>query len=366
VISEGTGYVAEGCNEWNESISAAIQDYEDHVVPILERDETFEIMIWTMERNWGHQHPVALIVGDLVDKESSFQLFHPQIIKTICQRMQKIGRECLIFDSGYSPEKEDEFIKRCIDLEVAGIFLLSATGTSLCLQNAAQRIPIVTINRHANTPFTDAILLDEYQCAYLAVQHLYELGHREICMVTEPKEIPLAYEMTRGYLDVCSQYKLWSAKKRIYQCNANYDDGFKLGREILECKLSHTLMESLQIIVTILVTNIIMLILQKADLFDVQYGLLISNIQAVFVQENEIYLEESNHLKQQIEREADEYMDELHEQIGKIEASLTDFSPFEGDACIELDRLNEIYQMGIDFKQEWLDFCQCNFVAGGN
>lgn len=131
-------------------------------------------------------------------------------------------------------------------------------------------------------------------------------------------------------------------------------------------KLSHTLMESLQIIVTILVTNIIMLILQKADLFDVQYGLLISNIQAVFVQENEIYLEESNHLKQQSEREADEYMDELHEQIGKIEASLTDFSPFEGDACIELDRLNEIYQMGIDFKQEWLDFCQCNFVAGGN
>lgn len=48
MISEGTGYVAEGCNEWNESISAAIQDYEDHVVPILERDETFEIMIWTI------------------------------------------------------------------------------------------------------------------------------------------------------------------------------------------------------------------------------------------------------------------------------------------------------------------------------
>lgn len=43
MISEGTGYVAEGCNEWNESISAAIQDYEDHVVPILERDETFEM-----------------------------------------------------------------------------------------------------------------------------------------------------------------------------------------------------------------------------------------------------------------------------------------------------------------------------------
>ena len=57
--------------------------------------------------------------------------------------------------------------------------------------------------------------------------------------------------------------------------------------------LPDILMEPLQIIVTILVTNIIMLILQKADLFDVQYGLLVSNIQTIFEQENQIYLEES-------------------------------------------------------------------------
>lgn len=71
-------------------------------------------------------------------------------------------------------------------------------------------------------------------------------------------------------------------------------------------------------------------------------------------------------IKKQLLRKKRTLFQNLHEQIGKIEASLTDFSPFEGDACIELDRLNEIYQMGIDFKQEWLDFCQCNFVAGGN
>ena len=117
---------------------------------------------------------------------------------------------------------------------------------------------------------------------------------------------------------------------------------------------------------TILVTNLIMLILQKADLFDVQYGLLVSNIQTIFEQENQIYLEESNRLKQQGEREAEEYMGKLHEQIANIESSLTDFDPFEDDACIELSKLNEIYQMGIDFKKEWIDFCQSGVVVGGN
>lgn len=130
--------------------------------------------------------------------------------------------------------------------------------------------------------------------------------------------------------------------------------------------LPDILMEPLQIIATILVSNLIMLILQKADLFDVQYGFLVSNIQAIFEQENQAYLEESNRLKQQGEREAEAYMDELHEQIAGIENSLADFDPFEGDACIELDKLNEIYQMGIDFKKEWIDFCQSGLVVGGN
>lgn len=130
--------------------------------------------------------------------------------------------------------------------------------------------------------------------------------------------------------------------------------------------LPDILMEPLQIIVTILVTNIIMLILQKADLFDVQYGLLVSNIQTIFEQENQIYLEESERLKQQGEREAEEYMDGLHEEIAEIENNLADFDPFEGDACIELSKLNEIYEMGIDFKKEWIDFCDNGLVVGGD
>ena len=129
--------------------------------------------------------------------------------------------------------------------------------------------------------------------------------------------------------------------------------------------LPDILMEPLQIIVTILVTNIIMLILQKADLFDVQYGLLISNIQVIFEQENQKYLEESDRLNQKGEKEAGEYMDVLHEQIAEIENDLIGFDPYEDDACIELDKINEVYHMGIDFKQEWIDFCQGYLVVGG-
>lgn len=43
VIAEATGFIADGCNDWNDTISAAIQDYEEHIVPLLERDEPLEL-----------------------------------------------------------------------------------------------------------------------------------------------------------------------------------------------------------------------------------------------------------------------------------------------------------------------------------
>ena len=49
-----------------------------------------------MEREKGHKRPVAIIVGDLIDTETSFQLFHPRIIKTICQRMSEAGHDCFL------------------------------------------------------------------------------------------------------------------------------------------------------------------------------------------------------------------------------------------------------------------------------
>jgi len=53
------------------------------------------------------------------------------------------------------------------------------------------------------------------------------------------------------------------------------------------------LVDPLQIIVTVLATNIIMLVLQKLDLFDVKYGLLVSNIEKIFDEETKIYLNNS-------------------------------------------------------------------------
>jgi hypothetical protein len=123
-----------------------------------------------------------------------------------------------------------------------------------------------------------------------------------------------------------------------------------------EFGLPNILMEPLQIIVTIIATNLIMLILQKADLFDVQYGLLVANIERVFAEEEQAYINESSKLLKLQEEEMTVYMDSLKEQIGEIETSIISLDLYKDEATEELNKINEIFNMGIDFDKEWSDF----------
>lgn len=123
--------------------------------------------------------------------------------------------------------------------------------------------------------------------------------------------------------------------------------------------LPNWFMEPLQIIVTIIATNLIMLILQKADLFDVQYGLLVANIERVFDEEYENYVTQSEEIMKQDKRVFEEQMSEIKAEIAEIRASIENLDFYTASVADDLNRLNDIFDMGIDFNQEWAEYAKC-------
>lgn len=120
--------------------------------------------------------------------------------------------------------------------------------------------------------------------------------------------------------------------------------------------LSDIIMEPLQIIVTILATNLIMLVLQKADLFDVQYGLLVANIERVFDEENQTYMEQSAALQKEQREKMDTHIAKLKQQIAEIQNSISALNLYEDDVADSLNKINAMFDMGIDFDKEWSDY----------
>ncbi len=128
--------------------------------------------------------------------------------------------------------------------------------------------------------------------------------------------------------------------------------------EYLEKKyaLPDILMEPLQVIVTIIATNLIMLVLQKADLFDVQYGLLIANIDKAFQDEYNKFTSESIALMSNMSSKTNMFFEKLDNEIQTIKENIVHLDFYYDDASEELNKLNQIYNMGINYAYEWKQF----------
>ena len=116
------------------------------------------------------------------------------------------------------------------------------------------------------------------------------------------------------------------------------------------------LMEPLQMIVTVLATKSIMLILQKLDLFNAQYGLLVANIERVFNETYEHFISESDAFIESGKETVSLYMGELKEQIVALKQSIHQLDFYTDAVQPQLQQLSEMFAMGIDFDAEWKEF----------
>lgn len=120
--------------------------------------------------------------------------------------------------------------------------------------------------------------------------------------------------------------------------------------------LPDIIMEPLQVIVTIISTNVIMLVLNEMDLFNVRYGLLTANIEKIFIQENERFTEESMRLLSEGYIASDDALQNIEKDVTEIIDSLQYLDMKKDDALEALDNINQLFAMGIDFEDEWRYF----------
>ena len=121
--------------------------------------------------------------------------------------------------------------------------------------------------------------------------------------------------------------------------------------------LPDIVMEPLQFIVTIIATNLVMLILEKADLFDVRYGLLVENIDNVFKEEQLAYENTSIELLEQAKLNIESGFEKVKNHIVEIRTQVSAMNFYKDDVVLKLNEINKIYNMGIDFDKEWIEFC---------
>lgn len=117
------------------------------------------------------------------------------------------GIENYGFDAGYSvmlcnsdrnTAKELAYLNMLISKRADGVIYMTSDMADERLQPLLDsRIPVVTFDRQYAA--TDAILLDSFQGAFDATNHLISLGHRSIACISGPDAGTRSYERVLGY-----------------------------------------------------------------------------------------------------------------------------------------------------------------------
>ncbi|EKF9825029.1 LacI family DNA-binding transcriptional regulator, partial [Vibrio cholerae] len=104
------------------------------------------------------------------------------------QGAQKAGKKLLVVNSKNSEQGEKEAVATLAAQRCDAILLYSRHLSELKLLELQQQYPspLVILNRRLHHPQLHSFGLDQTQIAQLAMQHLLNLGHRQITCITSP------------------------------------------------------------------------------------------------------------------------------------------------------------------------------------
>lgn len=116
-------------------------------------------------------------------------------------------------------------------------------------------------------------------------------------------------------------------------------------------QIPEILLSPLQVLTTIVCTNLTMLVLQQADLFNVRVGFKINNIRNLFEEENSKYNKKIAIAENYADAVINQTLENADREVYEIEENLFKLDPYAQLARGELDKINQIFNIDIDFQE---------------
>lgn len=182
-------------------------------------DKTKEI-VWAAAKQLNY-HPNAMARGMRMRRSNTIGLVAPWAGSESVFGKAVEGIQEAAFDHNYytllchtkgERRREDVYVRYFMERRVDGIVVITSTGRqdySNWEPLLDQKIPFVLVNSGVDDPRMSSVYVDNYLGAKMAVEHLYERGHRRIGITGTYKIGGKAlYDRLRGYKDTIRQLGL--------------------------------------------------------------------------------------------------------------------------------------------------------------
>lgn len=125
------------------------------------------------------------------------------------------------------------------------------------------------------------------------------------------------------------------------------------------------LLSPLQILTSVICTNLVMLVMEKADVFNVRFGFNIEKLEEIFEKERNNYTAQTEAYNNATQAEIEQLLNKVKSECRQICDSLKSFDPYEDSVRETLESVSRIFNMNIDFEGEWQRFLNTPSVVLG-
>ncbi|CAM4091103.1 LacI family transcriptional regulator [Paenibacillus alkaliterrae] len=155
----------------------------------------------------GLRSSKTFTIGVLIPRISD--VFCTQVIEGIEEAMASLNYSILICSSNDSVQQQTDKMNGLMDKCVDGIIVMPVSSNEWSWRGSSDnRIPIVLIDRLVRECEWDAVVSDNVNGAYSAVEMLINHGHRKIGIIAGPQNISTAQERLTGYMRALNDYNI--------------------------------------------------------------------------------------------------------------------------------------------------------------
>lgn len=158
----------------------------------------------------GSRSTVGMLIPDMTNP-----LF-PPIIRGIEDRLREAGWTLLLANTDNDEDKERVLLGNMLAQHVDGLILATARRDYALLDDVkAAEMPVVLVNRTSDRFAGSTVAADDHAGIGLAVNHLADLGHREIAYVGGPRTLSTGLARYRSFRSWMVARELPADERRV-------------------------------------------------------------------------------------------------------------------------------------------------------
>lgn len=160
--------------------------------------------------------------------------FFGRIVAAMDKKLRAKGYHCIVCSYDFDPKLELEKLQFLRSNYVDGIILVPEHITAGEVISIVGDTPIILVDRVLKDFSCDAIVADNLNAIYSAVESMLQRRHRRIGIIVGPQDISTAYERMVGYRRVHEDYRIPVDESLIRVGNYDLASGYRLFNRLMD------------------------------------------------------------------------------------------------------------------------------------